>query len=93
MAVRGRSRITGPELNCGGQDDAFASSAEVSELRRAVVEQWLANHYEHCGHRLLPWPHEGLCHWPLPDAIARLSPKEVCQLVLEASEGSSGLHR
>jgi len=52
-------------------DEAVGALAvEVAALKVELVNQWLSNHYEHCGHRLTaPWPHAGDCHWPLPDVL------------------------
>jgi hypothetical protein len=41
---------------------------ENAELRKALWEQWRANHIEHCRYE---WPHDGVCHWPVPDVLNR----------------------
>lgn len=66
--------------------------SEVTSLRLEVVKQWTINHYELCGHCILPWPHEGMCHFPLPTVIEKnLTPSEVYLLLLAASGISVGL--
>lgn len=44
---------------------------QVTMLRDELRNQWLDNHAEHCRNE---WPHEGICHWPLPAALAATEP-------------------
>jgi hypothetical protein len=46
---------------------AEALVAELEQLRAELRSQWESNHWEHCR---AEWPHEGVCHWPLPDVLA-----------------------
>ena len=55
-------------------------------LRIALIQEWLDNHSEHCGHIVPPWPHEGKCKWPMPLALAGESATEVYSLLLLALE-------
>lgn len=47
-------------------------AAALKEASEALMDQWLSNHAEHCGVRGPPWPHEGMCHWPMPEILTRL---------------------
>jgi hypothetical protein len=38
-------------------------------LRVELVRQWLINHPEHCGAPVPPWPHDGICPWPMPQVL------------------------
>lgn len=60
---------------------------EIKKLRLEVMNQWFTNHAEHCG-KLPAWPHNGRCHWPMPEV---LPPTEVYLLLLEVSGVSYGL--
>lgn len=51
-----------------------AHPSELDALRAALYDQWETNHAEHCGHINQPYPHEGLCHWPLPSLLANYQP-------------------
>jgi hypothetical protein len=64
---------------------------KVLELELELAKQWLANHAEHCGVLVPPWPHAGLCHLPMPEVLASLSPSEVYLLLLQVSGESFGL--
>jgi hypothetical protein len=44
----------------------------LEEASEALMDQWLSNHAEHCGVRGPPWPHAGMCHWPMPEILTRL---------------------
>jgi hypothetical protein len=44
----------------------------LEEASEALMDQWLSNHAEHCGKRGPPWPHNGMCHWPMPEILIRL---------------------
>ena len=58
--------------------------AENVDLREQLMDQWLSNHAEHCGANVPPWPHPGMCHWPMPPALRRhMSASEVYSLLLE----------
>ena len=39
------------------------------ELKKELMRQWEYNHYEHCGVFIPPWPHRGMCHWPMPKIL------------------------
>ena len=45
----------------------------VDELVKELLRQWQINHSDHCTPE---WPHDGLCHWPIP-SIVTLSQKEI----------------
>lgn len=55
-------------------------------LEREVARQWLFAHAEKCGAWVPPWPHAGMCHWPLPKVLADLSTNEALTLLLEVWE-------
>lgn len=44
--------------------------AENEALREELLDQWQANHFEHCS---AEWPHPATreipCHWPLPQVL------------------------
>ena len=61
------------------------SEDELHAVYVDLMEQWLANHSEHCGFSVPPWPHKGICNWPLPPSIASLSLEEIRQLLAEVS--------
>lgn len=65
--------------------------SENLELKKQLVREWLINHAEHCGSQIPPWPHSGICHWPLPEALASASLSEVYLLLLLASGEFVGL--
>jgi hypothetical protein len=41
--------------------------AYIVNLRTELMEQWEANHHEHCSEKL---EHGGRCHWPKPSLLA-----------------------
>lgn len=44
------------------------------DVKAELISQWESNHFEHCGNDLkgLACPKGDGCHWPIPDALARL---------------------
>jgi hypothetical protein len=66
-------------------------SAELVELRREVLRQWLINHAEHCGVIVPPLPHGGDCQWPIPAVLLATSRSDLYLLLLEVSGESFGL--
>lgn len=38
----------------------------IAELEAALMKEWQVNHSEHCQNQ---WPHDGVCHWPMPDCL------------------------
>jgi hypothetical protein len=47
-------------------------AAALKEASEALMDEWLSNHAEHCGVRGPSWPHDGVCHWPMPEILIRL---------------------
>ena len=43
---------------------------ERIELYRELFEQWKYNHWEHCGGKTPPYPHDGECYWLMPTLLA-----------------------
>ena len=43
---------------------------EVAELRAALLDQWVAAHFDHCGR--LPHKPGARCHWPPPIVLGSL---------------------
>lgn len=71
---------------------SYMKSAEIAALLRAaqdrearleldLADQWLSNHYEHCGHEIPPWPHKHLCCWELPPTLAKLATGRIRELI------------
>jgi hypothetical protein len=52
------------------------------QLVRELMRQWLANHWEHCGNHVPPWPHTGKCHWPIPEMVLSLVAREELEALL-----------
>jgi hypothetical protein len=52
------------------ETEILEAIAEIERLREELIDQWLSNHAEHCGARVPPWPHPGICHWPMPEVLA-----------------------
>jgi hypothetical protein len=69
-------------------EEKVSDKREIRELRAELIRQWAANHHEHCGALMPPWPHAGDCHWPLPPVIAAVEPSRVLRILLSASEES-----
>lgn len=69
---------------CDYGQKADPRDVRIRELELEVARQWLDNHAEHCGQTVPPLPHDGNCHWPMPEALARLAPGEVYLLLLQA---------
>lgn len=64
---------------------------EIMELRKALAIQWEFNHAEHCGHIGQPYPHDGMCHWEMPEVLTRgTSTEEVWRLLLSPGAESAG---
>lgn len=62
---------------------------EIANLRLALAEEWLSNHAGHCGARVPPWPHSGVCNWPLPRVLATMPPdslNEILSKIVGASD-------
>ena len=73
------------DIRCGDDEDAqkivhailtavtpLIEAKVLEEASEALMDQWLSNHAEHCGVRGPPWPHAGMCHWPMPEILTRL---------------------
>ena len=73
---------------CGMPDNLVH---ENLELKKQLMEQWWTNHADHCGAQAIPWPHDGECKWPLPEAFSTASPSEIYLLLLLASGQFVGL--
>lgn len=43
-----------------------ALEQENEDLRAALIRQWERNHADSCER---DWPHDGYCHWPVPDVL------------------------
>lgn len=61
-----------------------AAKERIGRLEFDLVDQWLSNHAEHCGHQVPPWPHRGICHWGLPPAVAGIDRDRFRQLLAAA---------
>jgi hypothetical protein len=61
--------------------------SEMRALKIDLIRQWFSNHAEHCGALIPPWPHNGLCKWPLPPTLMAASTPEIYWLLQLAEEG------
>lgn len=62
---------------------------ENSRLREELRRQWEFNHFEHCRR---DWPHEGMCHWPIPPILLTRDPNEASEPQQKPAEESAGPH-
>jgi hypothetical protein len=65
---------------------------KIRQLQLELARQWLSNHAEHCGVIVPPWPHRGICNWPMPEELSCLGHSEVYLLLLQASGVSVEFH-
>lgn len=62
-------------------------NAKVEALKLELMRQWLAAHYDHCGHLDREHVPEALgkssfqCHWPVPPVLRELGLDEVQRLL------------
>lgn len=64
---------------------------EVAALRDELWRQWEYNHFEHCGVRYPPWPHKGICHWPIPLVLQSEYPRGLKLVLPQQPEESEAL--